>query len=315
MGKKSFRVLLLVAWCFMPCMFANAQDGWWHTPGKADVLTTGGVASTLIVQVINLTPYDILLNEDQLPYLNNNPTNLRDMYDSTAMDPEKKKSFMFAPLGVPQLIPGVPPEVFTTTDPTYENTTTRPYTFVLSWDDRGGNVNDSWISWTIRDVICQDSRCAAKTKDVPLGLFITRENPDKPLTAGDYFHLAKDILHRAAELVSVIIMPENPVAWVHFILDTGEIVKGANEFAEQQNAGDSGKKWYVAAYPFPALNSYCGATSPSSESCSPSQAQATDGVEANWSGPNGGWTEQESHTLLGTATRIPRANWARHPLP
>ena len=51
MQQKSFRVLLLLVLCLLLPAFANAQ-GWWHTPGKADVLTTGGIANTLVVKLI-----------------------------------------------------------------------------------------------------------------------------------------------------------------------------------------------------------------------------------------------------------------------
>jgi hypothetical protein len=289
MRQKLFRLLLLAIGCLLPWVSTYASD-WWHSPGKADVLTTAGYAKTLIVQVVNLTPYEIGLNRAQLPYLYPNPTNLVDKYDSTALDPEKKKKFMFASLGVPQTIPGVPPEVYT--DPDYINTTTRPYSFVLSWDDHGGNVDQSWISWIIHDVECKDPRCPVATEDLTLGLFVTREDPNKSLTAKDYWDLGKDVLSRAVKAVSVVVTPENPKAWKNFILSTGEIAMGVDEFNTKQTADDEGQKWYVAAYPFPEPFSYCE-TTPSDEACYPSARQATDAVVAEWAPGMGGWTQIE----------------------
>jgi hypothetical protein len=294
MRQKLFRLLLLAIGCLLPWVSTYASE-WWHSPGKADVLTTAGYAKTLTVKIVNLTPYEIGLNRAQLPYLYPNPTNLVDKYDSTALDPEKKKKFMFAPLGVPQTIPGVPPEVYT--DPDYVNTTTRPYSFVLSWDDHGGNVDVSWISWVIHDVECKDPRCPVATEDLTLGLFVTREDPNESLTAGDYWHLGKDVLQRALEIVSVVVVPENPLAWKNFILGTGEIAMGADEFNDKQNADDAGQKWYVAAYPFPEPDSYCDKT-PSDEDCYPSAGQATDAAVAEWASGMGGWTQQEIVVIL-----------------
>lgn len=287
--QRRFPTLLLLAWSLMFSGFANAQ-GWWHSPGNADVVTNAGIANTLVVKLVNLTPYDITLKEDQLPnsYLFQDPNNLSDQYGTTAMDPDVRKSFMFAPMGVPPTLPRVPAEAFN--NPDYVNTTTKPYNFVLGWDDRDGTVAQNWVTWTIKGVECVDPRCTVPAEDVNLGLFITRVDPNKELTAKDYWHLAKDVLIRVTNFVAILVVPENPLAWKDFILSTGEIAKGEAALDDTQNAGDLGKKWYVAAYPFPEPGSYCaGQTVP----CSPSNSVASDAAEANWSAGNAGFTQQE----------------------
>lgn len=284
MQQKSLRVLLLL--CFLSPVFANAQ--WWPPPGKSDIVTNAGVSNTLMVQIVNLTPYEMVFKESSfsIPYRHTQSTNLRDEYDATAMDPDVKKSFMFAPLGVPNVISPVPEEAFTTTD--YVDTTTRPYSFVISWDDRNGYVNDNWATWTIKNVACTDpTHCSAPQQNVDLGFFITRSAPDNAtLESGYYWDLAKDILKTVTDLIKIVIMPENPKAWINFALDSGEVSKDA--FGAIQNKSDETKKWYVAAYPFPAPGSDC---SSSSAPCYPGAEQADDGVKTEWGGQMGGWAQ------------------------
>ncbi len=293
MQQKSFRVLLLLALFLLLPVFANAQ--WWPPKGYSDIATTGGLSNTLIVQIVNATPYNIYFKEGSfsVQYAHAGlSTNLRDEFGSTAMNPDSKKGFMFAPLGVPQNIEPVPPAAFQ--DPNYVNTTTYPYSFVISWDDRAAYNEYNWLTWTIKNVPCTDTaHCSAPQKDVDLGFFVRRASDDPALKSGYYWDLGKQILKDVLGIIAVVVMPENPLAWGHLTLLMGETSKDA--FGAVQNTDDGTNKWHVAAYPFPAAGSDCArlvTTNPDTNACYPSAEQDDDGVKAEWAGQTGGWAEQ-----------------------
>ena len=306
---KTFPLLVL---CLMLNSVGNAQ--YVHTPPTGvDLVSYGGNANTLVVQVVNLTPYPIQFKSAS-----------DSMQDQTDQDRKTEKSFMFAPVGVPELIPEAPAQAFVLPtndngqpnpdyDPDYVNTETRPYSFVLSWDDKGGYVEDNWLTWTIKDVDCLEDyvskRYCEPTEDVDLGLFITRKAPT-PLSAGFYWDLVKTILSRSLQIVGIVVAPESPRAWTSFFLGTGGISNAAG-FNTQQTTADEGsldagaqnEKWYIASFPIPDLDVPCYTSSPE---CTPTTDPGDDAVQAGWN-PMGGVVQQQivvtTHLLRGQSAQ------------
>jgi hypothetical protein len=279
MKPRPFKLFLGLLLCFMLPTTASAQSTYTHTAGITDIVTQGGNPKTLVVQIANLTPYNMKLKLTGL-----SPT----LHDETDRARKTNKSFMFAPLGLPENIPPL------AGDPT----NAKPYTTVLSWDDNDGYTVDNYLTYTLEGVDCTDTQackictdpqhCTVIEKEnVDVGLWITRSNPDKALTASYYFQLARNILHEVFSIVAVAVFPEVPLSWVNFVLGTAELTKTAIQFDGEQKAADEGHKWYVAAFPVPSTKSLCY-TYPK---CYPSQAIADDAIEENWGPGDGGITQ------------------------
>ena len=325
--------ILLLPLCFMLPTAANAQNAsvlppYMHiAPGNADIATYGGDANTLVVHIVNLTPYNIAFKEGA------QWTNLQDVYGplgSDAMLRNIAKAFMFAPLGVPQQLPSPPPQAFVPPflptgqpnpdyDRNWKNTETRPYNMVFSWDDHDGGVTPNWVTWTIQGVPCKhDDRCppTGTTQDVDLGLWITRDIPQQDkLTAGKTAELVIGILTKMMGIISVVVEPENPLAWVHFFLIQAELGLAAPEqieaFNERQTCdmtqgyllgcdSDRHGQWWIAAHTYPDpylvyhlggqtnyVPNSCYTTAPNS-SCDPASYKANDAVETHWDADIGG---------------------------
>jgi hypothetical protein len=292
-----------------------------HTaPTNADLRTYAGDANTLVVQIVNLSPYPLVFKND---------TNILGMAgplgSTPAMDRNAKKSFFFAPLGVPVKIPPPPAQAFVPKyldngqlnpnwDPNYQNTETRPYSMVFSWDDRGSPISTyNYVNWTIQGVQCKhDDRCPNYTQDVDLGLFITREIPEISLDAKYLLDLVKGPLKEVFTLIGAIVFPERPMNWIRFFLATAELEKmGYDEvkFNEKQKEPDSNKhgQWLVAAYPIPDLTNSSGVENACyySKQCTPSSDAADDAVEASWDDIHGGFFADQlvvtTHLLRGKA--------------
>ncbi len=316
--QKSFGVLLLVALCCMLPIAASAQ--YTHTaPTNADLVSFGGDANTLVVQIVNLSPYPIRYKDY---------TNIHDVegpLGSSAMDRHTKKSFSFAPLGVPAIIPPPPPQALVPKylddgslnpawDPNYVNTETRPYSMVLSWDDHADpDVTYNYVTWALQGVECRhDDRCPPYRQNVDLGLFITRQIPQKSLDAKFFFELVRGPLKEVFGIIGVVLFPEVPLAWFNFFSANVELVKlqyNANKFAAEQKEADSNKhgQWWIAAYPVPDTIGITGGPNNcySSEQCSPATDAADDAVESSWDDIHGGFFADQlvvtTHLLRGKA--------------
>lgn len=302
MRQRAVQVFLLPVMLLILNSAGNAQ--YTHTPPTGvDLISYGGTANTLVVQIVNLTPYPIQFNSASAS-----------MQDQTDQDRKTKKQFMFAPVGVPELIPGAPEEAFILPgqpgyNQNYINTDTRPYSFVLSWDDKAGYVEDNSLTWTIKGVECLEEYVkkdyCAPTGDVDLGLFVTRKAAEPP-TAGFYWDLVKSILSRALSIVAVVVAPESPRAWTSFFLGTGSVLDKTG-FDIQQLTADEGsaeasaqnEKWYIAAFPIPSKSYPCYASDPE---CTPTTDPGDDAVETQWS-TQGGVVQQQivvtTHLLRG----------------
>src|SRR5512146_1218744 len=271
MRQKAAKAFLLLVVYFILNSTGNAQ--YTHTPPTGvDLVSYGGNANTLVVQVVNVTPYPIQFKEASLS-----------MQDQMDQDRKTEKSFMIAPVGVPQLIPRAPEQAFVLPylpngqpnpdyDPDYVNTETRPYSFVLSWDDKGGYVEDNSLTWTIKGVECFEAyvnqHYCQPTEGVDLGVCRILKAATPP-TAGYYWDLVKTILSRALSIVAVVIAPESPRTWTSFFLGTGSIVDKSG-FNLQQLTADEGsedaaaqnEKWYIAAFPIPYKTVPCYTSDP-----------------------------------------------------
>ena len=305
-------------------------------PADADIATYGGDANALVVQIVNLTPYRI----DWKP---SSPwTNLQAVYGplgSDAMSRTKAKSFMFAPLGVPQQLASPPAQAFEPPFlpngqpnpkyiPDWNNTETRTYNMLFSWDDHAGGVTPNWVTWTIHDVPCvYDTRCVpGATQDVDLGLWITRDIPKQDtLNAGTHAELVRGIIKDAFSMLGVFVRPGIAGNWVRFFLNTAKLGEGTQAEIDAFNAGqtcdidngffagcDSNRhgQWWIAAHAYPDPTLYfeqnnqiynvpnsCYTTTSDNSKCNPATYAANDGVETHWDTDNGGFF---THTIVVT---------------
>jgi hypothetical protein len=211
MRQRSFRVLGSLCFLLLLGLVARGQTYQRPTPPAnggpptgADLEVYDGASHSLVVQVLNLTPYDIQFVDT--PGVTWSVTSA----DETEMQNRDgaKKSFMFAPVGIPSLLPAAPAQDFVPNyitlpdghmvwnpayDPTWEDTTTHPYPMVISWDDQGGFKVNNWVYWTVKNVpyvLCSDlnnaSICVSHHQDVQLGLWMYRNKPTYNLLDNGY---------------------------------------------------------------------------------------------------------------------------------
>ncbi len=267
-------------------------------PTSADLLQCGGKASSLAVFVLNLTPYEIVA------------TGRDTLDDQLDKNRKTKKSFMFAPVGVPSSLP--PLTGSWTPDP--ENSTCKvftpgtnnsvhPYSMVFSFDDRGGVVKEGYFTLSLKKVL-QDGCHPATTDDVDIGFFFTRNDPKKKLVS-EVIREISSAITVFVDTVGMIIDPENPIAWYDEFVAASELKDSSFELVNSEDTG--GKKMYFAAYPWPDRNSPAdmSASQPgvitSCTKCAP--GETSDGVDAGWnaamSGPFAGGFVVTTHLLRG----------------
>ena len=302
-------------------------------PTTADLLLYDGASRSLTVQILNLTPYDIEFNQEPGKGWSITATDETEMVDRTR---DTKKSFMFAPAGVPVRIPGAPSQDFETPtikkdgqevpnpdyDPDWEDTVTRPYAMLFSWDDQAGFVEDSWLKWTVRDVgywSCDsgdpDSECEYMYQDVGLGLWMYRNKPTLAMKTA----LLTEVVAAVKVVfttVKIAVNPLNPVAWINEYLALERLGDETREFLEENKQDNDGNKMWVASYVVPHPDSLCGADS----SCNPttlSPSATGDAVYVNWSpsfaGPvvDGTAPEDAAETMLTVSVHIYRGHKAK----
>jgi hypothetical protein len=213
-----------------------------------------------------------------------------------------KKSFMFAPVGIPRFIPGVSRKAFKDLmeyDPDYVNTESRSYSMVFSWDDMGGYVTDSWAKWTVKDVeyctvwdqntnmcVGDDGNSRGPNwaiRDVDLGLWMYRNKPEVAATS-NAFPLIVDTLKVMFRTAAIVIDPARVAPWVREVLGIVELAAGDAEFMMKNAEPDEGNKMYLASYPIPHPQSMC-VYDPSNNACTPTtmtQDDTGDGVYSLW---------------------------------
>ncbi len=284
-------------------------------PTDSDLVVHEGIEKTVVVQIINLTPYDIQLKD----------TNVGDPISMTAssitatdqqkmMDTNRNtaKSFMLAPVGIPRFIPKTPGQAFEPAtipcspnsteycpnpkyDPSYYNTQTRPFSMVFSWDDRQAYVAHSWVRWTIKNVqycvMTYYNTCEGTYyQDVDLGLWLDRIQPSTQTGSG-YFSLVSGSTFTAFHTLALLVEWENPLAWIEEAVSAAELAKGITEFKKENGdeaENDDGAKMFLASYTIPTEPT---ATTPGSicgngkQACGPSYVvplEDRDAVDSGW---------------------------------
>jgi hypothetical protein len=276
-------------------------------PTAADLLSYEGAHNTIAVQIVNMTPYSIQLKDTSpatVPSPSSSSVTSADQSDMINRDRDTNKSFMFAPVGIPRFIPGTPRQLFDDLieyDPNYQNTVTRPYSMLFSWDDQGGYVTDSWVKWTVKNVeYCtwwndNTKTCTGDTgtqrgpywatRDVDLGLWIYRNKPPDPPTSNLFVPMVKSTLKLAFESIKLLVEPENPIAWIKEFLamkEVGDTYGEMMDFQEENKREDEGNKVYLASYVIPHPQSQCIAL-PENYFCTPSTiSTGGDAVYSLW---------------------------------
>jgi len=308
-----------MAFLLLPTVEVQGQDDYVRQPPtSSDLYVHEGLQKTLVVQIVNLTPYDIQLkdtNVGSIPSLSASSVSVEDEGEMIDRNRTTKESFMFAPVGVPRLIPALPPQSFDP-DPSYYNTESRSYSMVFSWDDRGGYVEDSWVKWTVKGVeyskVINGVLVPQDPADVDVGLWMNRPKPEKEsLKSGDFFLVSKAAF-AAFHTFALIVEWENPVAWIEEFLALGELGIGAAEFEEENAEADDGYQMYLASYVIPDATSPCilhPTCYPEVWSSDPS-AEATDAAAAFWAGYETGYLAGAAEAALVVSTHLLRGHSA-----
>lgn len=275
--------LLLVALALGPAAPADAQyvrpTGTPPTP--ADLAMTQGRSKTVVVRMLNLTPYSIGQDSSQ-------PVNdFKSLYEFNRMTHE---TGMFAPVGYVNALNSMPgawendPETGWAYVPASPNTETHPLSMLVSWEDQGGYVTDAAMGYAIHDVW---NFSHGATADVHLRLWFTRTKPSTGVHVGD-FSLFSALVVEVADVMGLILEPENPIAWLDAFVASRELwSEGDEQLFDQENSEDDGTdKMYIAAY---ALPDGC----PTGYTCAPQYIyttggdSATDGVAVQWASGTG----------------------------
>jgi len=291
MMKHTFRRHVFLALPLVVAAAANGQTAYYpanqDTNPGVDLLTYSGKAKSIVVQVLNLSPYNI---QYTTPVSVNGVASMTDMRNRHRW---QTKSFMFAPVGVPNFLPRVPPEAIVgdpAYQPDYVNTVTHPYSMVFAWDDNGGFVSKSSVFWTVKDVkysVCSTTGgCTSQIADVPLGLFMSRIAPSlKPQSA--FFAILVAQLKLILNMVGIAKSPLNPLTWYSAFTTEKELADDA-DFLARQLAEDEAGKMYVTAYAVPDMTTNCYQQNSLGYTCAPSAAYADDATNAQWSEAHGG---------------------------
>ncbi len=257
---------------------ANTAVGEDSPPHGVDLIQYGGNGKTVVIQMLNLTPYDIT-------YLQS------DLKESTDNDRDKKKAMMFAPVGVPQLLPKVPPDAYNNSN--FRNTSTHLYSGVVSWCDCDDTVKNSSITWQVNGVkysyLDQNNQVHTGTGNPKVQLYFTRSAPEKSLKAS-FFYVVKQAMNIGLMVAGIVVEGENPLTWIHAFLAIDEFARGTSEFIKENTAQDNGSKMWVGAYVIPETGTCKGVVS---GNCMPSKNANDDAVDAQWGSTTGGLAESE----------------------
>lgn len=217
----------------------HLEDG--TTP--ADLVMQDGHGKTVIVKILNLTPYTMEAVSASLA-------------DQTDRNRATAKSFTFAPVGVPSPIPPG-------TDATglHGDTTAHPRSMVVAWNDGPGTVARSHFMWTMKGVDWHDCgspgcvlACCPKKSDAVMGLWLTRDEPED--FGADMFAFMMSVVDEAISLIGLVLDPLNPLSWYGAF-------QGALDMADDlQFLADQAKELgtvplYVSAYTIPERNREC----------------------------------------------------------
>lgn len=284
----SIKALVLVMIVFGAAPVAQGQGyqrpkpktGYGPAPTNADLVAFDGAARTVVVQILNLTPYEIRFKSSSITSTDESEMQNRDR--------GTPKAFMFVPVGLPNVIPAAPAEAFNSNnDPNWENTTSRSYSMVFTWNDHKERVVDNWVQWTVKQVeSCTliGNTCTPYTQDVDLGLWMYRNETPDTLKAYFQANVLKDVLTATLRILGIVVDPARVGPWVREFLAMKEIADDYEAFDTLNSlaAGDD-SKMYLASYVIPNPNSMCVL---SNQGCVPStmgpDETGTDGVYSLW---------------------------------
>ena len=267
-------------------------------PTDADLRMETNRSKTLVIRLLNLTPYDVV--EDTV---HNSAMTSIDRNRNTP------KSGMFAPVGWPagtaakplrglhgagptngwSQIPGTNNWLFTPDD---TNASAHPYNFVVSWADHGGHVTKSEIGWTIKGVYAAGH--GQETKNVPLRMWFTRNDPPTKELYSDLYGFVSACIIEAVDLIGVCIDPMNPIAWLDAFVASKELAKSTFEnFNGVDTEIENGEQMYFAAYVIPdgtVSNPDCVGCKPTT--ITKSSDGTTDGVDVQWASETGSYSDE-----------------------
>jgi len=306
--------LFLLVWLSLVSLGAYAQVAPTETEASAaspaELTIYSSNANSVLVNVLNLTPYDMTYDPGSST-----------LYNQMDRDRNAKKSFTFAPVGIPGIICGTgfyptlqivegKTKVKNLFSPAYHTlpeclerlqdatgSVVAPVPFIISWNDNDEMVEHTQLTWTMHDVICDESARLSNPgegcveapdfdgfstykADIDLGLWFHRSGTEKP-EIGMLFRSSMETVLSTAELVEGF---ENPYRWKAAYLAMKELAENMNDF-EEWNLGDyTGARMTVSSYPFPregSLSSECFQDDPP---CTPQAMSegANDNVMLQW---------------------------------
>jgi len=289
----------------------HAEAG--YTP--ADMVMQDGFGRTGIFEILNLTPYTIRYTTSSLS-------------DQTDRERHLNKAFMFAPVGLPSIIP----PGATGSRGTVGIPGTHPRMFVLSWNDYPGTVEKNPLNWVVQDVDylnCIDrldpSTCTKQKMNVYLGLWLSRVAPPDPLKSdviADIFNIVNEV----TSFLAYVVDPLNPLGWWAMFSSTYTMTQDPG-FLEQQKAPGDGRKMYVSTYPLPNFDRECFQKNNSATwvdsghtgepdtyfSCTPGTmvGESSDGYKAQWADTDSGPAPAEI-VVLTSVVRGKKVNLGEH---
>jgi hypothetical protein len=210
----------------------------------ADLVMHDGFGRTAIFEILNLTPYNMRYTSA--------------LTDQTDLNRQVNKAFAFAPVGVPSILP----PGATGTKGTQGIPGTHPRTFVMSWNDYPGTVEQTHLNWVVDGVkylSCTDrldpSTCTTEQMNVYLGLWLSRVAPPDPLRSdviADIFNIVNEV----TSLLAFVVDPLNPLGWWAAFSSSYALAQDPG-FLEQQTQPGDGLKMYVSTYPMPTFDREC----------------------------------------------------------
>lgn len=302
--KRKFKRFALLVCPFLAAAAASGQTAWYPyveadgTPTYVDLVVWDEWSASVVVQILNATPWDIQFNSSPALYtLPNGKKVFNPAPTMNTTDRHEEKSFMFAPVGVPNTIPGSAAKYFPDIckavagcvaactgpgEPRAECTEKEqhpghPYSMVFSWDDHQTDINFSTVWFKIKGLqYCIGSvGCDPQVADVPLGIYMSRISPPKPPITG-YIRFAISVLKTIVDMVKW--EPGDLLGAFELAKELGDTTSEAALLANQTKAG-SGHKMYVSAFPPPDTSKTCYAA-PEDNTCYPAADAADDATAA-----------------------------------
>ena len=215
--QSLFVFLLVFALCgATPVSRVHASGD--YKPNDAEMPLDAGLAKSVGILLLNLTPYPMEFYGPDMGKSTN--------YDT---DRSKKKSFAFAPIGLPDHIPALGPN-------------THPYPMVIAFNDHGGFVSSYSPQWKLKGV----SEKGATPSDVLFSININRIQDDPNDAKGGLYESIGEFV---MDIIKVVVEPESPFVWIEIFNQELEALAEASGFTGENTNNMPGDKMYVSSYP------------------------------------------------------------------